>query len=76
MWTCLMRNGHDRRVVGCERATGQRGVGLFPMIKFVRWIYSWHAEASGVVEEVRDLIYPAKDIPYYVWERTRVSILL
>ena len=32
MWICVMRNGHDRRLVGGERATGQRGGGLFPMI--------------------------------------------
>ena len=52
MWTCLMRNGHDRRVVGGELAE-QRG-GLFPMIKFVRYICFWHPESSGVVEEVRN----------------------
>ena len=45
-------------------------------LKFVRQICFWHAEASGVVAEVRNLIYPAKDIPYFVWERTEVSILL
>ena len=76
MWTCLMRNGQDRRVVGCERATGQRGAGLFPMIKFARWICFWHPEASEVVAEARNLIYPTKDIPYVVWERTGISILL
>jgi len=76
MWTCLMRNGHDRRLVGGERATGQRGGGLFSMIKFVRWVCSWHLEASGVVEKVKNLIYPVKDVPYLVWERTRISILL
>jgi len=64
------------RVVGGERATGQRGGGLFPMIKFVRWICFWHPEASGVVKEVKNLIHPAKDIPYLVWERTGISILL
>ena len=56
MWTCLMKNGHDRRIVGGERATGQRGGGLFSMIKFVRWICFWHPEASGVVAEVRNMV--------------------
>jgi hypothetical protein len=62
--------------IGGERATGQRGGGLFHMIKFVRWICFWHPEASGVVEETRNLIYPAKDISCLVWERTGISILL
>jgi len=76
MRTCLMRNGYDMRVVGGERATGQRGSGLFPMIKFVRWMCFWHPEASGVVKEVKNLSHPAKDIPYLAWGRTGIIILL